>query len=99
MRKQDLVGFDYTGAQPYRIARNLRPVDYCNAVVVTNTGNTTVTVNGHILYPGTPGTNNGDAYVFGGHAGEVWKGSINFFFGAGANPELTVDQKFYNDFT
>jgi hypothetical protein len=97
MTIKDLLSFDYTGAQPVRVNTNLRTVENCNTVIVTNTGDAIATVNGHVLYPGVPGTSNGDAYVFGGHYGEVWYGNVVCSFGAGANPEVTIDQKFYNN--
>lgn len=96
MTPNDFIGYNTTGAQPYDLPTILKPVENCNGFVATNVGTTTVTINGHILYPGTPGTNNGDAFTFGGNAGEVFRGNISIFFGAGVTPLVTIDQKFYN---
>lgn len=75
----------------YRVARG------CNAYVVTNIGDTIVTFNDHILYPGTPGTNIGDSFTFGGHPGEVFVGTmkVSFIPPVGALPQLEIIQKFY----
>ncbi len=96
MTIQDLISYNSTGAQPFDRPQSLKPMPFCNGFIATNTGDTTVTVNGHILYPGVAGVSNGDAFVYGGNVGEVYHGNITLFFGAGANPEVTIDQKYYN---
>lgn len=96
MKKIDFLKYNTTGAMPYSQAQNFKPVDYCNSFFVTNTGDEIATVNGHILYPGTPGTNNGDSITIGGNAGEIYTGNISIFFaGGGADPKVTIEQKFY----
>jgi hypothetical protein len=97
MNKNDFITFAQTGAQPFTKPGNYQPVPNCNGFFVVNTGDAIATVNGHILYPGTPGTINGDSVTFGGNIGEILTGSISVFFGAGANPKIVIDQKFYNN--
>jgi ATP-dependent Lon protease len=97
MNKNDFVQYNMTGAMTYTKNKTLKPEDYCNGFIVTNTGGCIVTVNGHVLYPGTPGTINGDSFTYGGNLGEVYTGNIKITFEvAGANPQCTVNQKFYN---
>lgn len=69
----------------------------CNAYVVTNVGDTIVEFNGHILYPGTPGTTIGDSFTFGGHPGEIFVGTMKVQFQppVGVAPALEIIQKFY----
>lgn len=94
---QKFLIYNMTGAQPYDKSQILKPVKNCNGFIATNTGNTTVEVNGHILYPGTVGTSNGDAFTFGGNSGEIFLGTIKFSFGPGTNPQVTINQKYYTE--
>lgn len=74
----------------------LKPVnDRVNAINVVNVGDAPAFINGRVLYPGTPGTVNGDSYSLGGNADEVFMGQIQISFGAGANPRVLVEQKFF----
>lgn len=85
-----------TNVQTYVRSFILKPLENCNAINIVNIGDEIVTVNGRPLYPGTPGTINGDSYSVGGNANEIYVGSINISFaGGGANPNLLVEQKFY----
>lgn len=84
-----------TGAIPYTDSGFVKMVNNCNGYLAVNTGQTIVKVNDHILYPGIPGTNNGDSFPFGGNLGEIFVGTIKISFtGVGTN-EVTIDQKFY----
>lgn len=97
MNENKFIRFNQTGAMPYRTSIVLKPERYCNGFFCVNVGDTIVRVNGHILYPGTPGTSLGDAVTFGGNAGEIYSGNIEIIFNTGgANPAVTVDQKYYN---
>lgn len=95
MNPKDFILFNTTGAQPYTKATIVKPVENCNGFFITNTGDAIATVNGHVLYPGTIGTNNGDSITIGGNAGEIYAGVVSIFFGAGATPMVTIEQKFY----
>ena len=90
-----LVRIDTTGAVPYNTPQFVRRVANCCGFLVTNTGDAIAYVNDRILYPGVPGTNNGDSFVLTCNAGEVFLGNIAIKFGPGANPGVTVEQKFY----
>lgn len=67
---------------------------YCNQWEVINTGTTQVNVNGRPLYPGTPGTINGDSVSYGGNRGEIYIGRIDITFPNGPG-ECLVTQKIY----
>jgi hypothetical protein len=73
----------------------IQRVPNCNGMLIVNTGDSIVTVNGQPLYPGIPGTSLGDSLPIGGNAGELFTGNVQLIFGAGATPEVTVTQKFY----
>jgi hypothetical protein len=88
--------YNTTGAQLYTTNNFVRRVSNCNGFIAINTGDEIVTVNDHVLYPGTPGTINGDSISFGGNAGEIFLGNISVVFaGGGTNPQVAIDQKFY----
>lgn len=71
-------------------------MDNCNGFTVVNTGDSIAIVNGFILYPGTVGTSIGDSISFGGNAGEIYMGTIDYSFPTpGADPQITVSQKVY----
>lgn len=92
----DFLRFNTTGAQPYNESGFVKRVQNCNGFIAVNTGDEIVTVNDRILYPGVPGTNNGDSVTIGGNVGEIFLGNIKITFaGGGAAPEVTVDQKYY----
>jgi len=84
-----------TGAQPYSAGGFVKKVNNCNGFIATNTGLVAVTVNDRVLYPGTPGTVNGDSITIGGNFGEIYLGNIRIVFAAGAGPEVTIEQKYY----
>ena len=72
----------------------------CNGFTVTNLGDTTILVNGAILFPSaTPLTAQGDSKSFGGNEGETYIGYIQltFQFPIGAAPLAEIIQKFYID--
>jgi hypothetical protein len=93
----EFLKFDQTGAMPYFKSGWANMVNNCNGFLAVNTGDEIVRVNDHVLYPGVPGTNNGDTYPFFGHSGEIFSGTIKIAFGTGGggNPAVTIDQKFY----
>jgi hypothetical protein len=92
----DFIRFNTTGAVPYNQGGTIKRVDNCNGFIAINTGDVIATVNDTILYPGVIGTVSGESKVVGGNLGEIFLGIINLkFTGAGANPEVTIEQKFY----
>lgn len=82
----------YTDGAPPQI----KPMNGCIGYMATNTGDTIVTVNDKVLYPGVPGTNVGDSVVIGGHFGYEYKGYIRIVFAApvGTLPQLELTQLF-----
>lgn len=93
--EMQFIRYNSTGATVYTESIKIKPVANCNGFDVVNTGTTIVNINGRILYPGVPGTNNGDAVTIGGNAGEIYVGNINIVIAAGVGGQCTVDQKFY----
>lgn len=93
----DLLPFNVTGAVPYTATNpNIKRVDNCNGYVAVNTGDDIAFVDDQILYPGVPGTSIGDVYNNLGNRGEIFLGVIKLRFnGVGANPEVTINQRFY----
>lgn len=87
--------YNTTGAVPYTQGGFVTRQENCNGFIAINTGDAIVFVNDRILYPGVPGTSNGDSVTVGGNFGEIYTGNIKISFGAGANPQVTVEQKFY----
>lgn len=90
--------FNTTGAQIFTEGQGVVPYKGCNAIIITNTGDGIIRVNGRLLYPGVPGTSNGDAFTWGGNVYELFTGILNVVVLGGANPQYTVEQKYYNDF-
>ena len=90
-RKYDFVLNVYRSTQNVEVHRN------CNAVTITNTGDTICTVEGMILYPGTPGTSLGDSRTIGGNEGEILskKQLVVSFNVGGTNPAVEIIQKYY----
>ncbi len=90
------IKYNTTGAVPYTAGGFITKVDNLNGFIVTNTGDDVAYINDRILYPGTPGTSNGDSVSIGGNFGELYFGTIKLSFaGIGANPQVTIEQKFY----
>jgi hypothetical protein len=95
------------GTNPFNIAVNvydqtqqgfIAVIPKCNAVIVTNLGDTIATINGAILFPSaTPATDAGDSLAFGGNEGDVYSGNLKlaFAFPVGANPQVQIIQQFY----
>jgi hypothetical protein len=90
--------FNTTGAQPFTKGQTVVPYKGCNAIIITNSGDGEIMVNGRRLYPGVPGTSQGDAFTYGGNAGELFLGNVQVVVVNGANPQYTVEQKYYTDF-
>lgn len=88
--------YNTTGAVPYVQSSSVKRVNNCNGFIATNTGDEIVIVNDRVLYPGVPGTSNGDSTTIGGNRGEIYLGTIQVtFLGGGAAPQVTIEQKFY----
>jgi len=94
--RSPFIGYNTTGAVPYITGTTVKRVNNCNGFVAINTGDTVAFINDQVLYPGVPGTIIGDSLSIGGNAYEIYLGNINIrFTGAGVNPEVTINQKFY----
>lgn len=90
--------FNTTGAVIYNSGQSIKPYKGCNAIIITNTGDGIIMCNGRVLYPGVPGTSQGDAFTYGGNFGEIFTGIVNVSVISGAAPEYSVEQKFYTCF-
>ncbi len=94
--KGGFLKYNTTGAVPYGPGQSVIRVENCNGFIAINTGDDPVTVNDTVLYPGTIGTINGDSKTVGGNMGEIFLGNISIrFAGIGANPIVTIEQKYY----
>lgn len=94
--KGGLLKYNTTGAVPYTAGGFVELMDNCNGYIAINTGNDPVRIADTLLYPGIPGTINGEGKVVGGNFGEVFTGSVRIAFsGIGAAPQVTIEQKFY----
>lgn len=92
----DFLRYQTTNAVPYTTGTTVKRVNNCNGFLAINTGDDTVFINDQVLYPGVIGSVIGDSLMVGGNAGEIYLGNINIrFAGIGANPEVTINQKFY----
>lgn len=91
---EDTLYYDFS-VTPYK--RNSKVVidTYCNSATIVNIGTTLMLVNGIPLNPGTPGTNNGETYLFGGNRAEIFKGRIDISFPAAGIGSCLVVQKYY----
>jgi hypothetical protein len=70
----------------------------CNAIIITNLGDTIAFINGAILFPSaTPTTDAGDSLSFGGNEGDVYVGNLklSFQFPVNANPQVQIIQQYY----
>lgn len=70
----------------------------CNGITITNTGDNTVTVENITLYPGTPGSIQGDSFTIGGNEEEILqKKQLTIAFNAPATPgqKISITQKYY----
>lgn len=69
----------------------------CNGVMVTNVGTTVAHVNDFPIHPGVPGTNNGEAFIAGGNACEIYQDVLQIRFPGGPNAgnAVIVVQKVY----
>lgn len=92
----DFIRYNVTGAVPYTQGGIVKRVDNCNGFIAINTGDDIAWINDQIIYPGVPGTVSGESVSVGGNLGEIYLGLINLKFnGVGANPEVSINQKFY----
>lgn len=91
--KYDFQVNTYQTTQRVEVARN------CNGITFTNIGDTIVTVEGMVLYPGTVGTILGDSRTIGGNEGEILhkKQIVVTFATGGAAPNIEIIQKYYVD--
>ena len=76
--KERLLYYNITPVQ-YQAPSSIVVDQYCNGVTVINIGVAVMTVNGIPLNPGTPGTNNGESYSFGGNKGEIFSGAYRYW--------------------
>ncbi len=70
----------------------------CNAVLITNLGDTIATVNGAMLFPSpTPLTDAGDSLTLGGNLGDIFVGQITLAFVQPINaaPRVQIIQQYY----
>lgn len=83
--------------QVVRANKSIVVNQYCNSWTILNQGNDVITVNNKwTIYPGTVGTNNGEAKSVGGNFLELFKGEIEIAFaGVGNDPVAVVSQKVY----
>jgi hypothetical protein len=91
----DFIRYNITSAEPVTESKYLKRMTNCNGFTIINTGAVIARINGQILYPGTPGTSNGDSITIGGNAGEIFLGNVQVIFDAGAGAEVMVTQKYY----
>lgn len=92
----DFIRFNFTGAVPYTQGGNVKRVDNCNGFIAINTGDDLAWINDQPIYPGIIGTVTGESFSLVGDVGEIFLGLITVKFqGVGANPEVTINQKFY----
>lgn len=90
------IKYNTTGAVPFNQGGFIKKEDNLNGFIVTNTGDEIAYINDRVLYPGVPGTSNGDSVTIGGNYGEIYFGIIKLAFaGGGVNPQVTIEQKFY----
>lgn len=90
------IAYNTTGAVPYTQGTTVKRVNNCNGFIAVNTGDAIAFVNDQILYPGVIGSIIGDSMAVGGNLYEIYLGNINIRFdAAGANPQVTINQKFY----
>lgn len=93
---EDFLKYNFTGGQIYEEGGFVKRVENCNGFIATNIGTCIVTINDHVLYPGVPGTSNGDSITVGGNRGEVLLGNIKIVFTGGGTRRVTIDQKYYS---
>ena len=82
----------------YTQTQRVEVVQSCNSITITNIGDTIATVDGMILYPGTPGTSLGDSRTIGGNQAEILHKKeivLQFDVPVGASPKIEIIQKFY----
>ena len=81
----------------YNKSGNIEIPALTNGITVTNTGDTICTVNGMVLYPGTPGTSLGDSRSIGGNENEIlYSKLLNISFTpGGTSPNVEVIIKYY----
>lgn len=80
----------------YNSSQMIEIVDNCNSYTVTNLGDSTATVGGMVLFPGTIGSVIGDSRTVGGNLGEIISEKrLPVSFTGGTTNNLEVIQKFY----
>lgn len=90
-------GWNFT-ALPYSESQPIDVIENCYAIMFTNIGDTIATLNGMIVYPGTPGTSLGDSRTLSGHWLDIFKGNLRLAFDAvtpGTDPNVEIVQFFY----
>ena len=80
----------------YSASQMVEIVENCNSYTATNLGDSTCTVGGMVLFPGTIGSIIGDSRTVGGNAGEVIsERRLPISFTGGTTNNLEVIQKYY----
>ncbi len=93
-QQKDRVLYYNTIINEYQRAASVVVDKFCNGVTVINIGTSVMRANQIPLNPGTPGTNNGESWTFGGNRGEVYSGRIDISFTGNAGSALVI-QKVY----
>lgn len=92
-----MTKFNYN-TRVYTTSGRVPVAENCNCITFTNTGDTTVTIDDMVLYPGTPGSILGDSRSIGGNEGEILAKKdvvVSFSVPAGALPAVEITQKYY----
>ena len=85
-------------AQTYVRSGRVPTYKTTNGITITNTGDNIVTVENIVLYPGTPGSIQGDSISIGGNEGEILDKkqlTVSFASPATAGQKVQIIQKFY----
>lgn len=80
--------------QAIRTNGDVKILENCNGITAINKGDAIVRVNNFPIDPPAPPVS-GESIEFGGNYGEVFTGTINISFDAGANPLVFIIQKVY----
>lgn len=87
----------YNLQQLAQVNGSIQRAKNCFSIIVTNIGDTPVLFNNRILYPGIPGTINGDSVAMGDATGKIFRGQIKIKFTGtiGTDPHVEVCQLYY----
>ena len=80
----------------YTTPQTVEVLPLCNCITVTNYGDSTATVNGKTLFPGTIGSIAGDSISIGGNENEIFSEKrLTISFSGGTINNLEIIQKYY----